>query len=56
MGFGDLFTAASMPVLKLLIVTALGSFLALDSIDILGQSTRKEVNNVSLNKRFDELV
>ncbi|XP_076934600.1 protein PIN-LIKES 3-like [Bidens hawaiensis] len=46
MGFVDLFSAASMPVLKVLIVTALGSFLALDSIDILGQSTRKEVNNI----------
>uniref|UniRef100_A0A251TPI5 Uncharacterized protein n=1 Tax=Helianthus annuus TaxID=4232 RepID=A0A251TPI5_HELAN len=30
MGFLDLFCAASMPVLKVLIVTALGSFLALD--------------------------
>lgn len=50
MGFADLFCAASMPVLKVLIVTALGSFLALDSIDILGQSTRKQINNVSLIK------
>nr|XP_043634294.1 protein PIN-LIKES 3-like [Erigeron canadensis] len=46
MGFVDLFCAASMPVLKVLIVTALGSFLALDSIDILGPSTRKQVNNL----------
>ncbi|XP_076954170.1 protein PIN-LIKES 1-like [Bidens hawaiensis] len=46
MGFVDLFSAASMPVLKVLIVTAHGSFLALDSIDILGQSTRKQVNNI----------
>ncbi|XP_076921732.1 protein PIN-LIKES 3-like [Bidens hawaiensis] len=45
-GFVDLFSAASMPVLKVIIVTALGSFLALDSIDILGQSTRKQVNNI----------
>ncbi|XP_071708605.1 protein PIN-LIKES 3-like [Rutidosis leptorrhynchoides] len=46
MGFMDLFWAASMPVLKVLIVTVLGSFLAVDSIDILGQSTRKQVNNI----------
>ncbi|PWA43612.1 auxin efflux carrier [Artemisia annua] len=46
MGFLDLFCAASMPVLKVLIVTALGSYLALDSIDILGQSTRKQINNI----------
>nr|KAJ0223751.1 hypothetical protein LSAT_V11C200076510 [Lactuca sativa] len=46
MGFLDLFSAASMPILKVLIVTALGSFLALDSIDILGQTTRKQVNNI----------
>ncbi|KAI7754294.1 hypothetical protein M8C21_024810 [Ambrosia artemisiifolia] len=46
MGFLDLFCAASMPVLKVLIVTALGSFLALDSINILGQSTRKQVNDM----------
>ncbi|PWA58437.1 auxin efflux carrier family protein [Artemisia annua] len=46
MGFLDLFCAASMSVLKVLIVTALGSFLALDSIDILGQSTRKQINNI----------
>nr|XP_043634968.1 protein PIN-LIKES 3-like isoform X2 [Erigeron canadensis] len=46
MGFVDLLSAASMPVLKVLIVTALGSFLALDSIDILGPSTRKQVNNL----------
>ncbi|KAJ0464308.1 putative membrane transport protein [Helianthus annuus] len=36
-----------MPVLKVLIVTALGSFLALDSINILGQSSRKHINEVS---------
>ncbi|XP_023767407.1 protein PIN-LIKES 3 isoform X1 [Lactuca sativa] len=46
MGFLDLFSAASTPILKVLIVTALGSFLALDSIDILGQTTRKQVNNI----------
>ncbi|KAK1410615.1 hypothetical protein QVD17_37152 [Tagetes erecta] len=47
MGFFDLFCAASMPVLKVLIVTALGSFLALDSINILTQTTRKNVNEIA---------
>ncbi|KAI3798688.1 hypothetical protein L1987_33966 [Smallanthus sonchifolius] len=46
MGFLDLFSAASMPVLKVLIVTALGSFLALDSVDIFGQNTMKQFNNI----------
>ncbi|KAM0003470.1 putative membrane transport protein [Helianthus debilis subsp. tardiflorus] len=46
MGVVDLFSAASMPVLKVLIVTALGSFLALDSINILGQSSRKHINEM----------
>ncbi|KVI11166.1 hypothetical protein Ccrd_010426 [Cynara cardunculus var. scolymus] len=46
MGFVDLLSAASMPVLKVLIITALGSFLAMHHIDILGQTTRKQVNNL----------
>ncbi|CAH1437088.1 unnamed protein product [Lactuca virosa] len=45
MGFLDLFSAASTPILKVLIITALGSILALDSVDILGQTARKHVNN-----------
>ncbi|KAI3808337.1 hypothetical protein L1987_24286 [Smallanthus sonchifolius] len=35
-----------MPVLKVLIITAVGSFLALDSINILGQSAKKQVNEL----------
>ncbi|KAK9062150.1 hypothetical protein SSX86_019336 [Deinandra increscens subsp. villosa] len=35
-----------MPVLKVLIVTALGSFLALDAINLLGQTARKHVNEL----------
>ncbi|XP_076934601.1 protein PIN-LIKES 3-like [Bidens hawaiensis] len=46
MGFVDLFSAASMPVFKVLIVTALGSFLALDYVDIFGESTIKQVNKL----------
>ncbi|KAD5960739.1 hypothetical protein E3N88_12211 [Mikania micrantha] len=56
MGFVDLFCAASMPVLKVLIVTAVGSFLALDSINILGQTTRKQVNEVSFSCSSSSMI
>nr|WAU86948.1 birch protein [Betula platyphylla] len=46
MGLLDLFFVASNPVLKVLLLTALGSFLALDRIDILGENTRKQLNTV----------
>ncbi|XP_062144986.1 protein PIN-LIKES 3-like [Alnus glutinosa] len=46
MGLLDLFFVASNPVLKVLLLTALGSFLALDRIDILGEDTRKQLNTV----------
>ncbi|KAK3014343.1 hypothetical protein RJ639_008936, partial [Escallonia herrerae] len=46
MGLLDLFVAASIPVLKVLLVTALGSFIALDHINILGDDARKHVNNI----------
>ncbi|CAI9115314.1 OLC1v1016188C1 [Oldenlandia corymbosa var. corymbosa] len=42
----DLFIAASIPVLKVLLITALGSFLALDRISILGADSRKHLNNI----------
>ncbi|XVF74045.1 hypothetical protein PTKIN_Ptkin13bG0030000 [Pterospermum kingtungense] len=42
----DLFVAATMPVLKVLMITALGLYLALDHINILGEETRKHMNNV----------
>ncbi|KAK2988176.1 hypothetical protein RJ640_020658 [Escallonia rubra] len=47
MGLLDLFVAASIPVLKVLLVTALGSFIALDHINILGDDARKHVNNTT---------
>ncbi|KAJ1394968.1 Membrane transport protein [Sesbania bispinosa] len=47
MGFIDILIAASMPVLKVLLVTALGSYLALDRIDILGTDARKHLNIVA---------
>lgn len=42
----DLFISASIPVLKVLLVTALGSFLALDRVNVLGAETRKHLNNI----------
>ncbi|KAA8514724.1 hypothetical protein F0562_017903 [Nyssa sinensis] len=44
MGLLDLFIAASIPVLEVLLVTAVGSFLALDRINILGEDARKHLN------------
>ncbi|XP_059291878.1 protein PIN-LIKES 3-like [Lycium ferocissimum] len=46
MGLLDLFIAASMPVLKVLLVTGLGLLLALDRIDLLGEDARKHLNNI----------
>lgn len=48
MGLKDLFIAASIPVLKLLIVTGVGSFIATGRVDILGEAARKHLNNVSV--------
>ncbi|KAH1113252.1 hypothetical protein J1N35_006630 [Gossypium stocksii] len=42
----DLFVVASMPIMKVLMLTALGSFLALDRIDVMGETARKQLNNV----------
>eukprot|EP00268_Persea_americana_P016801 TRINITY_DN17999_c0_g1_i13.p1 TRINITY_DN17999_c0_g1~~TRINITY_DN17999_c0_g1_i13.p1 ORF type:complete len:415 (+),score=65.57 TRINITY_DN17999_c0_g1_i13:301-1545(+) len=47
MGLKDLFIAASIPVLKLLIVTGVGSFIATGRVDILGEAARKHLNNVT---------
>lgn len=46
MGFLDLFVAALMPVLKVLLITGLGLFLALDRIDLLGANARHYMNNL----------
>ncbi|KAL5752246.1 hypothetical protein ACOSQ2_022753 [Xanthoceras sorbifolium] len=43
----DLFIASFIPVLKVLLLTALGLFLALDKVDILGEEARKHLNNVA---------
>ncbi|KAL5818890.1 hypothetical protein ACOSQ4_022732 [Xanthoceras sorbifolium] len=43
----DLFIASFIPVLKVLLVTAIGLFLALGRVDILGEEARKHLNIVS---------
>ncbi|MFS7947525.1 hypothetical protein Hanom_Chr06g00549291 [Helianthus anomalus] len=48
MGFLDVFCAAYMPV-KVLIITALEAFLALESINILGDIIKKQLNEVSFS-------
>ncbi|RHN38643.1 hypothetical protein MtrunA17_Chr8g0335421 [Medicago truncatula] len=48
MEFLKLFIVALMPVLKVLLITVLGTFLALDRFDILSRETaRKNLNTVS---------
>ncbi|KAK9164784.1 hypothetical protein Syun_005686 [Stephania yunnanensis] len=46
MRFLDLFVTASIPVLEVLLVTALGSFLAIDTVNILGEEARTHLNKV----------
>lgn len=47
MGFLELLAVASLPVIKLLILTALGLFLAMDRVNLLGESARNQMNHVS---------
>ncbi|KAK7346256.1 hypothetical protein VNO80_20771 [Phaseolus coccineus] len=46
MGFLQLLSVASFPVIKVLLITAVGLFLALDDISILGEDARKKVNQL----------
>lgn len=46
MGFLDLFIVALMPVLKTLIITAIGLFLATERINLLGANARQCLNNL----------
>ncbi|KAB1225049.1 putative transporter C5D6.04 [Morella rubra] len=46
MGFLALFIVALMPVLKILLVTAVGLLLGTERIDLLGASARKYLNNL----------
>ena len=43
----QLFVTASIPVLKVFLITALGSYLALDRVNIWGEVKRKNLNTVS---------
>lgn len=47
MGFLDLFIVALMPMLKILLITAVGLFLATEHINLLGANARPYLNNVS---------
>ncbi|KAI0502335.1 hypothetical protein KFK09_017283 [Dendrobium nobile] len=46
MGLWDIFVTASVPVLNVLLLTAVGSIYATSRVGILGQDTRKLLNNV----------
>ncbi|XP_052723935.1 protein PIN-LIKES 3-like isoform X2 [Vigna angularis] len=46
MEFWDLFLVALMPVLKVLLITALGTILAIDRFNILGETARKNLNTM----------
>lgn len=52
MGFLQLLSVASFPVIKVLLITAVGLFLALDDISILGEDARKKVNQVTNTDMF----
>ncbi|XP_011018693.1 PREDICTED: uncharacterized protein LOC105121661 [Populus euphratica] len=45
MGLWNLFSVALMPVLNVLLITAVGVFLAIQRVDILGADARKHLNN-----------
>jgi len=47
MEFWKLFVVALMPVLKVLFITALGTILAINRFNILGETARKNLNTVS---------
>lgn len=47
MGFFELLVTASMPVLNVLLVTGVGSFIATNYIGILHEAARKDMNTVS---------
>ena len=49
MEFLDLFIVALMPVLKILLVTAVGLLLATERINLLGADARPYLNNVGQN-------
>lgn len=42
----DLFTVASIPVVKVLLLSAIGVFLAFDRVDVLGENARSHLNKI----------
>ncbi|TKY70218.1 auxin efflux carrier family protein [Spatholobus suberectus] len=46
MGLVELFAVASMPVIKVLLITAVGLFLALENVNLLGKDARIQVNHL----------
>ncbi|XP_016201343.1 protein PIN-LIKES 3 [Arachis ipaensis] len=46
MGLLDLFYVASLPVIKVLLITAVGLFLALENVNLLGKDARIQVNHL----------
>lgn len=48
MGFLDLLLVALIPVIKVLFITGVGLFLALDHVNLLGPDARNHLNKVSL--------
>ncbi|RRT67273.1 hypothetical protein BHE74_00006765 [Ensete ventricosum] len=56
MGLLELFVTASVPVMKVLLVTGVGSFLATGNIGILCHEARKHLNNVSFQLCFTCLI
>ena len=48
MGFLSLFVAALVPNLKVILVTGVGLFIALERIDLLGADARRYLNAVSM--------
>ena len=42
----DLFITSSIPVGKILVITGIGFYLAIDRVNILNQDARKQLNNV----------
>ncbi|KAF5958126.1 hypothetical protein HYC85_005351 [Camellia sinensis] len=56
MNFLNLFVVALMPVLKTLLISAIGLFLALDRVNILGAVARHHLNNLGLIQNFGFLI
>ncbi|KAK2650909.1 hypothetical protein Ddye_018398 [Dipteronia dyeriana] len=56
MEFLDLFFTALMPVLKVLLVTAVGLFLATERVNLLGENARQQLNGLVFYVFFPALI